>query len=154
MNDCAICSIFQKEGWETENQPGDFSDHFPDSFQRLIEVHDAGYAVPNKIYQCPDCQRYFHYTRTTPGGSLNATQTYIVDRLAPISENEARERQRANPESTHHTSNDPRCPRCKSYNVAKLDSGAIGGEVFISYGCLDCGHEDFLDEYSLGTWFF
>lgn len=46
-----------------------------------------------------------------------------------------------------------RCPNCKSFAVTKKSGGAIGGEVFLTLKCNNCGFEDTVDEYKLNDWY-
>ena len=147
---CSICGIFQNEGWELENTfSNQYADLFPENYHMLDLYFDLENSRNERILQCPLCESFFSYQCTVPGGSYDAQQTYIIQRLIPISKQEAdnliatKQNQSAEP-----TTSEFKCSKCHSSNIVKTNSGTIGCEAFVFYECQDCGTTITIDGYS------
>lgn len=150
--ECSLCGVFQRDGWTTENVPGDSSDKFPAEFENLYCI--ARRSDSDEIYECSACGRRYLWHRSIPGGSLDAFQTYIVEALTPLSPEEGEDivSKWSMPDAPP-AERVRRCPKCGSQKVEQTGIGSIGGEVFITYTCGDCGHEATVDEYQMDDWF-
>lgn len=150
---CNTCGTLQPDGWEIENEPGEpGQDGFPPAWDALEFVgKKEPSSTDEALYRCPECGGYYIYSRSIPGGSYDAMKTWIVERLRPVSAEEAGKF--ALPEPPRETVVSRRCPKCHSADVQRIGGGAIGGEVFITLKCGHCGFEDTLDEYQLDDWY-
>lgn len=156
---CKICGIFQKEGWIVENLADeDGLKKFPDNFDNLLtykvikEGTYEGY-YSEKILQCSECGFLYEYSCSLPGGSYDAMKTWVVEKLAPMIKKGKHLRKnpppkQIEPEKFHEYI----CPACKSLDVECVNAGIIGGEVFISLKCNQCGIDDTLDQYQISSW--
>ncbi len=153
---CRICGMFKNDGWEIENTPENlYSDKFPDTFGYLTLYKDFNHIDIFQILLCPECGSFYLHTRSTPGGSYDAMKTYIVEKLRPLTPDEVEKYINNSEQSEKITGSTDgvRCPKCKSSNADKVYSGSIGGEVFMSFKCSNCGFEDTVDEYQLSDWY-
>ena len=156
---CTICGIFQAEEWTVEN-PADESgmEKFPDDFDNLLayEVIKEGTCegyYSEKILQCPKCGLLYGYSCFLPGGSYDAMRTWVVEKLVPMIKNGKHLRKNPPPKQMKYEEiHEYSCPSCKSSDVNCVNAGNIGGEVFISLKCNQCGNEDTLDDYQISSW--
>ncbi len=157
---CRICGIFQKEGWTVENIAGEpASEKFPDEYDRLITYNVAkegnfeGYYKESTL-QCPECGFLYSYACSLPGGSHDAMRTWIVEKISPMLKHGKHMKKNVSRkiEITAAAESEYRCPTCGSGDVEQTGGGSLGGQVFFSVKCNNCGDEDTLDEYQQGRW--
>ena len=149
---CSACGDLSN-GWVVENAidgSGPPDPGFPPSFQKLSLYRELPSGDIRQILHCDSCGLYCIFTRSMPGGSLDALRTYIVQSVKPLSDDEFQELIHPRPSEVEVSL---RCPRCKSDNAERSGGGAIGGEVFFSYQCNNCGFTDTVDEYQMPDWF-
>lgn len=159
MKKCSICGKFQNDGWIVENpadEPG--VESFPDEFNKLLKYRVKregtleGYHT-DEILQCPECGLLYEYSCTLPGGSYDAMRTWVVERLLPvIKKGKHLRKDPPPPQPEYEEVHEFICPACNSLDVECVNAGIIGGEVFISLKCRQCGNEDTLDQYQIISW--
>jgi len=158
-NKCKICRIFQEKEWIVENLADENGlEKFPDNFDKLLPyevIKEGSYEGYNskKILQCSKCGLLYEYSCFLPGGSYDAMRTWVVEKLVPMTKNGKHLQKNLPPKQIQYEEiHEYICPVCKSLDVDCVNAGIIGGEVFISLQCKECGNENTLDEYQISSW--
>ena len=152
---CSICSIFQQHALVIENLANEpRSAEFPEAFEKLIALEmKQNEPAGDSAMQCPECGLVYEYSRCTPGGSNDAMQTFIVEKLEPMMKHGSHLRKNVlQKQKPVEFTPEFKCPACGCEDIECVDAGNIYGEVFITLKCTKCGCEDTLDEYQLMNW--
>ncbi|OHD12430.1 MAG: hypothetical protein A2Y34_11710 [Spirochaetes bacterium GWC1_27_15] len=149
-NNCLICGIFQKDGWEIENSKNEpYNDKFPKNLNSLTIIKQSISWGISALYQCPECKTYF-LRIIKDEFDYFAEEMLTVEKLYPITDENAQEiiyPKHQKPQFVEINIS-LRCSKCNSKNIEKLREMNVKDDILIWYKCQNCGNEEFMDYYN------